>query len=159
MADVAFTLIDIGDLKLAEGDNTAALPVLEEAAAIRRRLVEAEPGNKKRQWDLSVVLGKVGDINVALGSNTPALAAYEEALRIDRELSQADPNNIDWQTAPAWDLYGIAQVSSDDGRSAALDEALKIVEGLGVKGLTPSQEELKEKLRALRDSSIAKDGN
>jgi tetratricopeptide (TPR) repeat protein len=154
---LAFILTHVGDLKDDSGDGAGSLAALEEAASIRRRLAEAEGDHFGRQWDLSVALVKLGNVRLGQGDNTAARTAYREALAIDRGLAQKDPDNKDWQTAPAWDLYDIASASSGEELTAALDEALALLDGLEkAGGLSANQESLKKKLSTLRDGAVAK---
>ena len=59
--------------------------------------------------------------------------------------------NVQWQTDLVVSLYKLAPVADGDRKSAALDEALKIVEQLDAEGkLTPDKKNWKDMLLALR---------
>ena len=62
--------------------------------------------------------------------------------------------SVQWQTDLIVSLYKLALVSDGDRKSAALDEALKMVEQLDAEGkLTPDKKNWKDMLLALRTSS------
>ena len=59
--------------------------------------------------------------------------------------------NVQWQTDLVVSLYKIAILADGERKSAALDEALKIVERLDAEGkLSPDKKDWKDKLLALR---------
>ena len=104
------------------------------------------------QRDISVSLDKIGDVKRSQGDREGALAAYEESLDIARHLAAVDPGNVQWQTDLVVSLYKIAILADGDRKSAAVDEALKIVEQLDAAGkLSPDKKDWKDRLLALRE--------
>jgi hypothetical protein len=72
------------------GRPADALPVTEEAVAIRRELVQANPDRYRP--DLATSLTNLGEIFSQLGRPADALPVTEEAVAIRRELVQANPD-------------------------------------------------------------------
>lgn len=130
----ATTLTLFSDTYLAAGDTEAAAAGLDEALAIRRRLIAAHPDELKLQSDLTLTLNRLGDIEMRTGDLQAALAAYQEALDVARVVSAARPDDADAQ-ADVWiSLIKVGDVLASTGKSAEglalYEEALGIVRGL-----------------------------
>jgi len=130
----ATTLTLFSDTYLAAGDTEAAATRLDEALAIRRRLVAADPDELKHQTDLTLTLNRLGDIEVRTGDLPAALIAYEEALAVARGVSAATPDDVEAR-ADVWiSLIKVGDVLASTGKAteglALYEEALAIMRGL-----------------------------
>jgi tetratricopeptide (TPR) repeat protein len=129
-----------GRIRLALGDRIGALEALEEALAVRRKLVAAEPANITWQQDLSFSLNELGDRRSEMNDFTGALTAYEESVAIRRKLVAADPGDPRQRRSLAVGMQGIGDTLMAAGDRAgalrAYEESLalvrKLVEAVGV---------------------------
>ena len=155
--DIVVGLNKMGDVKFfAGGDAKGALAEYEESLALTRRLADKNKGNAQLQRDISVSLDKIGDVKRSDNDIAGALAAYEESLAIAQRLAEIDPGNVQWQTDLVVSLYKIALLADGERKSAALDQALRIVEQLDAAGkLSPDKKDWKDKLLALRERLAA----
>ncbi|HYJ58152.1 MAG TPA: hypothetical protein VEW64_02230, partial [Methyloceanibacter sp.] len=136
------------------GDLAGALEDYTESVAIARRVLATDPDNSKFQRDLSLSLDKFGDVKRAQGDAGGAMAAYSESLAIARRLAGIDPDNAQWQADVIASLYKVALAEDGERKSAALDEALTLLERLEAAGkLSPDKQDWKNRLLALRDGA------
>ncbi|HET7717785.1 MAG TPA: tetratricopeptide repeat protein [Bauldia sp.] len=154
----ATTLTLFSDTYLAAGDTAAAQTALEEALAIRRRLLEAHPDELKLKSDLSLTLNRVGDIEVRTGDLPAALVAYNEALDVARAVVAAKPDDPDAQ-ADVWvSLIKVGDVLVSTGEAteglALYEEGLAIVRKLSAAapGNTEWQRRVAQSLNAVGDA-------
>ena len=63
----------------------------------RPRLAKSDPGNLKRQRNLSIPYQRIGEVQVAQGDLSGALKSHSNSLAIKDRLAQSDPTNGDWQ--------------------------------------------------------------
>ena len=89
-------LNELGDVRMSQGDLTAALENYRAAMAIRERLAASDPGNAEWQRDLSISHERIGDV-LAEGDLTAALEDYRAAISIRERLAASDPDNAGWQ--------------------------------------------------------------
>jgi hypothetical protein len=95
---------------------------------------------------------KTGEQQHAAGAIDEALRLFDEALTIRRGLVELDPANTHWKTELVDSLEEIANSTAGAYRTAAVEEALAILEGLRGEGaLTGVQAELEDRLRAMTE--------
>ena len=117
--DLASILYSIGRLYLVDtSDGREALAAFEESVAISRKLVAADPGNGRRQQELSTFLKSLGFMWLQTGDFKRSSAAYEESLAIGRKEAATYPDDLAWQYDVSYSLLGIGHV-----RLAAGDRA------------------------------------
>jgi len=111
--DVAQTLHDLGTVLADKGDYTAAAPRLEQALAMRRRLLGYDHA------DVAVTLSELGRVYQDLGFNQRAEPLQREALRIRRTVLGEDHRET------AVSLSDLASVLRLDGDLAGAEALLK----------------------------------
>ncbi|MBK7831236.1 MAG: hypothetical protein IPJ56_02505 [Gemmatimonadetes bacterium] len=82
----------LGEIRVQQGDTTAALASLRESLVIRRRLAAEEPRNASWQATMSVSLSIVAQLEAASRDVSAARAHYEENLPTLEVLAVASPN-------------------------------------------------------------------
>jgi tetratricopeptide (TPR) repeat protein len=128
--DEGGSLNEIGDVLVAGGNLLEALKAFRDGLAIADRLAKADPGNAKRQRELSVSYDRVGDVLWARGELSKALKSYRAGLVIAERLAKADPDNAGWQRDLSISYNKIGDVLVDRGE---LPKALKSYrEGFGI---------------------------
>jgi len=95
------------------GRPAAALPVTEEAVAIRRELAAANPD--KYRPGLAASLLTLGPVLSELGHPAAALPVTEEAVAIRRELAAANPDK--YRSDLARSLMVLATIHEELGRT------------------------------------------
>jgi eukaryotic-like serine/threonine-protein kinase len=110
--DVAQTLHDLGTVLADKGDYTAAAPRLEQALAMRRRLLGYDHA------DVAVTLSELGRVYQDLGFNHRAEPLQREALRIRRTVLGEDHRET------AVSLSDLASVLRLDGDLAGAETLL-----------------------------------
>jgi tetratricopeptide (TPR) repeat protein len=128
--DAAVTLNKIGDAKVASGNLSEALAAYDEARTILGTLTQSIQINAQFEADLAFTWNRIGDARTRTGDKSGARTAFTQALQIERHLAETDSSNSSLQTSLAAGLYRVAQVEDGDGRLLALEEALKILNGL-----------------------------
>ena len=120
------------------GDAKRALALLEEATAIERRIVAADPSQAAAQGELVVTLGSTGEILEDGGDLGAAQRHYEEALRISTELFERDPTNARVRANRSASFIRIALLldrrGRDDEAVSTLDRAIADYDVLAAKG-------------------------
>ena len=119
--DLSVAYIEIGDVRVEQGNLTEALQAYRDSLTIIERLAKADPGNAGWQRDLAVTYNKVGDVLVAQGNLTEALQTYRDSLTIAEHLAKADPSNAGWQRDLA---VSYAKLASTHLEIGAAPEAL-----------------------------------
>jgi tetratricopeptide (TPR) repeat protein len=159
--DVSVSLIKLGDVKLAQGDNQGALAAYDEALAIRRKLAESAKGDIQAGHDVAVTLSRIGDAKVGLGDSTGALASYQEGLVIDRQLLDANKSDTARQRDVAVGLESVGdlklQLGDRAGALAAYTECLGLDRALVASdpGNTAWQRDLSVMLNRIGDLNLA----
>jgi tetratricopeptide (TPR) repeat protein len=142
---------------LAVGDIERARRAAEEALALMRKIVAADPGRAPKQGYLSVSLEKLGDVHLAAGDPAKALALYEESVAIRRKVAAAEPGSTDWQRDLSVILIklGDRRLANGDqaGALAAYEESLG-----GARKLTASNPNNNEWQRVV-SASLSRIGN
>lgn len=119
-----------GDLRLEQGDLTAALDSYRESLEIRRRLADSDPSNATEPRDLGVILDHVGNVLKGQVDLDIALDAFREFLGITRRLVEADPSYANAQRSLSVSLDKVGNVRKERGdRAGALEvyrESLRI---------------------------------
>ncbi len=119
-----------GNLLDETGDTAGARANYEKALAIRRLLVDGNPGDENFQRDLAAAHNSIGRLDAKTGDPSGAISAYRKALPIQRKLADAHRGVTDYQLDLAWTQMSIGIVLSETGDSVgartAYDEALII---------------------------------
>ncbi len=132
-ANLAVSLIRIGDVKRAQGDRKAALAAYEETLALDRKRAEADKDDAHAQQDVATDLDRIADIKLDAGDARARSQPYEESFAIRRDLAKAEPKMTELQRAISVSLGKISDVQRDagDGGSARLhQESLAIARQL-----------------------------
>ncbi len=127
-------LYQLGNLRIQQGDLSAAAEPLEESLALNRRLYELAPSDPERLFELGqswfwvgLVAWERGDVDVARGP-------FEEYLEVSKRLVEMDPENLDWQLEFSYAQSNLGSLLQAEGKlEAALahfKESLKIKEHL-----------------------------
>ncbi len=90
-------LVNLGDVRLAQGQTSAALASYHAALAISEVLAALAPDDDSRQRDLEVKHNRIGEVLVAQGDSAGALAECRADLAISARLAAKDPRNAGWQ--------------------------------------------------------------
>ena len=134
-AELAAAYAKVGDIQGNPyfgnlGDMDGALASYNKALAIREELAAADPGNAKRQLELSLSLGTLGDMYWAKGGYPDALDKYQRALVIADTLAAADPTDAVRRYALAHRHYFVGQtlrkMGDRDGALASFGRSLAI---------------------------------
>jgi len=150
LRDLTVTLNKVGDIKSMASDAAAAAASYGESLATARHLVEFDLGNEQWQSDLWYALYGLGNAKLRLGDRAAGRSLYAEGLTVIRRLTAADPGNVDRRTNLVVNLCRIASLDDGPDRETALNEALTIVERLGVAGqLTPDKAGLPDLIRRM----------
>jgi tetratricopeptide (TPR) repeat protein len=91
------TLINLGDVWLAQGKLQEALEVYEQSLAIAKRLTDQDKSNTRWLRDLGMSFERVGDVLVAQDKLQEALEIYEQELTIAQHLTDEDKSNTGLQ--------------------------------------------------------------
>jgi tetratricopeptide (TPR) repeat protein len=112
----------LGDVRVAQGNLSAALEAFLARHSSIKELAAADPGNAGWQRDLSVSWERIGDVRVAQGDLAGALDAYAACHAIAEKLAAADPGNAGWQRdlSVSWNRIGDVRVAQGD-LAGALD--------------------------------------
>ncbi len=124
----------LGEIVKDRGSLEAALKHQQQAIAIARERLDAQPADLERQRDVSVSYEKIGDVQRALGDLTNALASYRNSLTIAERLATNDPSNTGWQRdlSVSFDRVGnVQKIQGDlDGALTSYRDSLAIRERL-----------------------------
>ena len=90
------TLSDVGYLAIASDRLQDARAPYERALEIALALVEAQPGNRRWDYELVLVRGRLGYLEDLLERPREALAQYELGAQRAQRLVEWDPANGDW---------------------------------------------------------------
>jgi tetratricopeptide (TPR) repeat protein len=129
-----WALLGLGDIKKKRGDLNGALKSYRDGLAIADRLSQSDPGNTKRQRDLSASYERVGDVQRAQGDLDGALKSYRDRLAIADRLAKSDPGNTEWQRdlSVSYNKVGDVQVAQGDlaGALKSFSDGLAIINHL-----------------------------
>jgi tetratricopeptide (TPR) repeat protein len=127
-------LNEIGAITAHEGNLTRAVEAYQQAVAILRQLVAADPGDLNLSRDLAVELGMLGSAKAATGDIAGAVDPFEEAIAISRRLVGREPGNPEWQQTLAFSLAesSFEKITNRDYSSAllTLQEGERLARGL-----------------------------
>ena len=93
----AVALVNLGDVRVAQGQTSAALASYRSALAISELLAAMAPDDDSRQRDLAVKHNRIGEVLVSQGDSAGALAECRADLAISARLAAKDPRNAGWQ--------------------------------------------------------------
>ncbi len=91
------TLYQIGDVRIRQGDLAGAAAPMAESLALARRLVELEPDDGERLFELGQSHFWVGFVSWEQGALAAAREPFEAYLEVSRRLVEKDPANLDWR--------------------------------------------------------------
>ncbi len=91
---VAYSSGALGDLEIALGNPTAAVPYYSKAHEIISSLVAADPENATNQRVLSQSHYRLGAAKLLSGVADAAREQFEQCLNLRRRLADADPRNV-----------------------------------------------------------------
>ena len=121
-------LLELGDVRDAEGNLAGANQAYQVALSAYRGLALANPGRTDLQTGIEVCLGKIGDVRMEQGDLVGAGAAYGESLQIVRGLVAAAPGDQSAQRDLVVSLYDDANLlaAQNDlaGSAKTFDEAV-----------------------------------
>ena len=87
------TLRNLGDLRLACGQSSAALQAYRQAQPLAEVLAAQGPSQEEGLSELAAVCNRTGDVLQAQGQLTAALSAYRQALSLAEELAVRRPTD------------------------------------------------------------------
>jgi tetratricopeptide (TPR) repeat protein len=132
------SLVQQGDIFLAQGQLAEALNAYRDSLAIAEPLAKQDPNNPIWQRDLSVNFEKVGDVLSDQGELAEALKAYRDSFAIRERLAKQKPDNATWQHDLSVSLERIGDVLRSQGQ---LVEALKAYrDSLAIRGRLATQD-------------------
>ena len=115
-------LYQIGEVRIRQGDLSAAGTPLAEALALSRELVRREPENGERLFELGQSHFWVGFVHWRQGELEKAQGPFEDYLDVSRRLVEMDPENLDWRLELAYAHSNLGSLLESRGR---LREALE----------------------------------
>ena len=93
----ALALVNVGDVRLAQGQSQAALADFRAALVIAEALAARAPGDARLQRDLEIQHGRIGGALDMQGDTVGALAELRADMAIADMLAARDPSNATWQ--------------------------------------------------------------
>jgi tetratricopeptide (TPR) repeat protein len=117
------TLINLGDVLVAQGKLEEALGAYQQSLKIRQTLAEQDKSNVGWQRDLSVSYDKVGEVLEAQGKLQEALDAYQQSLTIAKRLAEQDKSNSGWQRDLIVSLYKVGTIMAKIGDNDKVTQA------------------------------------
>jgi tetratricopeptide (TPR) repeat protein/tRNA A-37 threonylcarbamoyl transferase component Bud32 len=140
----AVALVNLGDVRLAQGQTAAALASYRTALAISEVLAAMAPNDEALQRDLEVKHNRIGEVLVAQGDSAGALAECRADIAISARLAVKDPTNAKWQRDLSISHEKLGDVLDAQGKFAeALVEfrqSLAITQTLAVQAPSPDVE-------------------
>jgi tetratricopeptide (TPR) repeat protein len=105
------------------GDQAGALASYERAIAIRLQLVQTDPTNTDRQYDLALAYDRLGELQEAIGDLAGARTSFERSLVIHQQLAEAKPSSANARSDLASSYNALCWLESIAG---AAGEALPL---------------------------------
>jgi serine/threonine-protein kinase len=90
-------LVNLGDVRVAQGKLREALAAYEQSLAIAKRLANGDKSNIGWQLAIALSYDRLGDVLVGQGKLPAALDAYQQTLAIARRLAQRDKSKTGLQ--------------------------------------------------------------
>ncbi len=134
-ADLARTLLVVGDVRREQGDLVEAEKAYREAFDLLTRLTAETPADVDRQRDLAATHERFATMKILLGDLKAALSEVEKAHAIRRRLSEGHPDDAALATELAMSHLDLGEAIAGD-LNASLDEFKKgraILQGLADK--------------------------
>lgn len=106
----AEALYQIGDVRLASGDLTAALAAFRESRSLAESLLDRAPRSVEARRALTAAHFGVGYVHLRLRQLDRALESFGAYLRIAREVARERPEDPEWQLETAYALSNLGSV-------------------------------------------------
>ncbi|MCG8460183.1 MAG: tetratricopeptide repeat protein, partial [Holophagales bacterium] len=90
-------LYQIGETRIRQGDLAGAAAPLGESLELARRLVQLDPDDGERLFELGQACFWAGYVSWEQGDLGAARGPFEEYLEVSRRLVALDPSNLDWR--------------------------------------------------------------
>jgi eukaryotic-like serine/threonine-protein kinase len=120
--DLAMSAGRLGGLRVAQGNPTAALPVLEKAIAGLESLVAKDPNNRTYTRFLIGNLELDGDAQLALSHFPAAKALYTRVIALSEPIARMEPNDPGFSAALTEGHLKLGLVLSHESDLAAIDQ-------------------------------------
>jgi tetratricopeptide (TPR) repeat protein len=118
--DLAVSINNVGDAKVAVGQLDQALDAFRQVLAIVEKLAAADPGNIELQRDLTIGLTRIGAILAVTGKRAEALVSFRRAAVILEGLAAREPDKLLWQAdlGASYSRIGMALADSAGATSS-----------------------------------------
>ncbi len=122
---LAKATMQIGEVRMAQGDLESARLAFEEAQVTSQALVVRDPGNPEWIAGLGAVHFWIGSIHFSEGLLDEAESRFTTYLELARRLEKLDPENPDWRMEVAYGHTNLAALAEERGD---LDAALESIQ-------------------------------
>jgi serine/threonine-protein kinase len=112
-----FKLLE-ADLAARVAGDTDKLRAGQLKLALRQKLADADPGNKRLQADLAASQHALGALQVGYGKSDEALKSYTQALAVRKRLVQEDPDNATYMADLCATVLALGELYWESGRLA-----------------------------------------
>jgi eukaryotic-like serine/threonine-protein kinase len=124
-------LVQLGQVRVNQGELTKAMPAFREALAQARDLALRDPGNADWQVQLGAGHFWVGYVHYLRGALDSALTQFRPYLDISQRLVRRDPSRAEWQLELGYAYSNLGSVREAQGDLPGALEAFRYT--LGVK--------------------------
>lgn len=107
----------VARIHLREERGEAARDLLTRALGHRRALLERDPTNARRTYDVAVCLNYVAQADQLLGDAEASLARQREAVDLMQQASRMQPANANWWVSVAVARSTLAGIQLDNGNA------------------------------------------
>lgn len=121
----AQALYQIGDVRMDQGRLADAVPPLRESLSLAKELVERDPGDDQRLFELSQSHYWLGLVNYHQGELDSALEQMRAYLSTAEELVRREPEQADWQLEVSYAQSSLGSIFEARGE---FEEALAAYE-------------------------------
>ncbi len=108
-------MMQIGEVRLAQGNMSAAREAFGEAMAANTDLLVRNPRQTEWLAQLGAIHFWIGNVEYSSGENTQAAGHFARYLDIANELVALEPDNPDWQLEVGYALTNLAAMSEETG--------------------------------------------
>lgn len=115
LAERSRLLYQIGEVRMQKGDPVAAVTPFRESLALANHLVDRNPGDGQRLFDLGQSQFWLGYAHWRQSDAEGALPHFEAYLDIARRLHAKDPNNQDWRLELGYALGNLGEILQAQG--------------------------------------------
>jgi len=123
-------LYQIGEVRIAQGDLTAAEGPLRQSLALAEELSARDPNDGARLFGVGQSQFWVGYVHWLQGDLGATLRHYQEYLAISQRLSALDPENLDWRQELAYGHTNLGAVYEAQGDLDRALEAIRLSNGI-----------------------------